>query len=313
METELLKKYIAGDASQEEKEIVQLWLEADKKNMKEYMAMRTLYDITLANLQETNVKSIIKKPAQYYLREVLKIAAVALIAFGASYTLFLYVWGKKQEDPVMQSLFVPAGQRVELTLADGTVVWLNAQTTFKFPNKFDKNSREVYLLNGEAYFNVAKNKDCKFTVNTPFYDINVLGTEFNVLAYGKTKCFETSLLEGSIELVSKNKEEKLHLVPGQHVAMKDNSLKLEKLPHQDYFLWKEGILCFDDERVEDILNKLSIVYDMDIQNYNKSIVNNTIRCKFHIKEGVEQAMKVLKIKTGLQYKIYEDSNLITIW
>lgn len=315
IKTDLLKKYIAGDASQEEKEKIQLWLEADQKNMKEFIALRTLYDITLANLEKTNEQenTVVKSyNLKKLFREAAKIAAVVLVAIGISYTLFLNFAGSEKEEATMQTLFVPAGQRAELTLADGTVVWLNAQTTLTFPNKFGNEQREVFL-NGEAYFNVAKDEAHKFIVNTKFYNINVLGTEFNVSAYNKFNYFETSLLKGSIEVVSKSNKEKKRLIPGERVYIRNNTLITDSIIHHDYFLWKEGIISFEHERFEDILNKLRVIYGIDIQNYNKFIIDSRYNGKFHIKDGIEHALNVLKIAIGFQYKKDDEKNIISIW
>lgn len=313
IETNLLKKYIAGDASQQEKETVQLWLEADKKNMKEFLALRKLYDITLANLDESSEKqSTLNKRLRIksIYKEALKIAATVIVAFGLSYTLFTLA--NRKEEVVMQSLYVPSGQRAELTLADGTVVWLNAQTKLTFPSRFDNKKREVQL-DGEGYFKVAKDESQKFIVNTKHYDIAVLGTEFNVSAYNKLNNFETSLLTGSVEVTSRSTEEKVKLSPGERVAMENNKLITKPTHKQNYFLWKDGILSFDQERIEDILNKCCLVYDMEMISYNKPFMDVRQSISFYTKDGIEHVLNVLKIATGLQYKKDDEKKQVIIW
>lgn len=315
IETDLLKKYIAGDVTQDEKETVQLWLEADKKNMKEYIALRTLYDITLVNLEETEASLSINSKnhkRRSILSEIAKIAAIALLAIGVSYTLFLYIGADKHGDTTMQTLFVPAGQRAELTLADGSKVWLNAQTTLTFPTIFKPGSREVFL-DGEGYFKVTKNEKHKFVVNTPQYNINVLGTEFDVSAYRKYNNFKTSLITGSVEVVSKDNSVKMLLNPGEYIYKKDNKLELMPIVHSDYFLWKDGIISFEQERLEEIFNKLRVIYDVDIKNHNKGIIDLRRTFKFHTTDGIEQIMNVLKITFGFQFKINDKSNQIDVW
>ena len=140
MNQEILHRYIAGEATQDEKEDVARWLDTDKKNMKEFLALRKLYDISIWQQEPVPVAkgSSPLDNKQWTLRSIAiefsKIAAIFIIAFSVLYSFFI---NKEDVDPVsMQTIFVPAGQRAELTLTDGTKVWLNAKTTFTFPNKF---------------------------------------------------------------------------------------------------------------------------------------------------------------------------------
>ena len=106
----------------------------------------------------------------------------------------------------MQTVIVPAGQRAELLLADGTKVWLNSRSKLKFPDRFQKDARKVEL-DGEGYFEVTHQEEAPFTVHTSKYDVKVLGTEFNVKAYKDKEQFETSLLKGSVEVSNANKSQ----------------------------------------------------------------------------------------------------------
>jgi len=311
MKPQTLKKYIEGSASQKEKEEVQLWIEKDEKNRQEFLSLRTLYDIILGNLSEKTSKSSQNKNAgRNSLIIFIQIAASILITFGFSY--YLFSKNDPKENVIMQTLNIPAGQRAELILTDGTKVWLNALTTLTFPNKFDENSREVYL-DGEAYFDVKSDSDKMFTVKTKDYLVNVLGTEFNVTAYSKKRIFETSLLKGSVEIVSRENQEKILLEPGNRSYFKNDRFIVSSIENYDHFLWTQGILSFDHERMEDIFEKLELYYDIKIVNDNKKINDMRYTVKFRIKDGVEHAMNVLKIPTNLNYKKDNDTNMIYIW
>ena len=212
MNLEMLHRYIAGDATPEEKEEVTRWLDADKKNMKEFLAQRKLYDISIWQ-QELTIPSATKQK-QWTLRtisiELTKIAAIFILAFTVLYS---FLMNKDSSDPaIMQTIFVPPGQRAELTLTDGTKVWLNAKTTFTFPNKFTANTRNV-TLDGEGYFNVTRDTEKPFLVQTEKYNIKVLGTEFNVTAYSGSPVFETALLKGAVEVSSPATYSKVYLNP----------------------------------------------------------------------------------------------------
>lgn len=310
MNQEILHRYIAGEATQEEKEDVARWLDADQKNMKEFLAQRKLYDISI--WQEENSPTI-KNTKRWTLRNIIigfsKVAAIFILAISILYPFML---NKNITSPAnMQTIFVPPGQRAELTLTDGTKVWLNAKTTFTFPDKFTANSREV-ILDGEGYFNVTKDADKPFTVKTEKYDIKVLGTEFNVTAYTGSPIFETSLLKGAVEVSSSTTKTRIKLEPYARTYMENGTLKKGKIEHDSYFLWKEGLLCFYDEPVGKMIEKLELYYDVRIDVQNKELLKNRYSGKFRSKDGVEHVLKVLQLSNKFTYTKDNDLNLIVI-
>lgn len=155
MDKELLLKYIAGKASQKEKEDVATWIDADAANLKEFISLRKSYDAFI--WQDTGVfskktkKTISLHPVT---QRILRIAAVFVVAFGLSYAMIQVL---QKEDLEMQTVYVPAGQRTLVTLADGTTVWVNGKSTLTFPSHFSSRTRAVEL-DGEAYFDVRKTR-----------------------------------------------------------------------------------------------------------------------------------------------------------
>ncbi|MDR2041040.1 MAG: FecR domain-containing protein [Tannerella sp.] len=313
MSTELLEKYMAGDASQEEKESVQQWLEADERNRKDFRALRSLYDLILAHWPDGRQRVEPPQPAKKGNRpwsEWLKIAAAILITFTCSQ--YFFHPAPLKDDAAMQTLHVPAGQRAELTLADGTKVWLNSLTTFTFPDRFASASREVFL-EGEAYFEVTHDETKPFAVHAKSYEIRVLGTEFNVSAYkNRFAPFEASLLKGSIEVVLPDGSQTIQIQPGSRLYEKDNQLLTGSIADYDHFLWKKGIISFENERMEAILNQLQLYYDITIQNENPFVKDLRYTGKFRTKDGIEHVLNVLKIPTGLRYHKDNEANFILI-
>lgn len=315
MNRELLNKYIAGDATQEEKEAVQLWTESDEKNREEYRSMRILYEITLGHLPDEKQAVItLRSKKRQLFADLLKIAAAILITFTSTW----YFLSKEEasapiaETIAMQTLHVPAGQRAELTLSDGTQVWLNSLTTFTFPTRFTETTRDVFL-DGEGYFEVTHDEDKQFKVNTQNHIVTVLGTEFNVLAYSKNNSFETSLIDGSVEISTADNRQQLLLTPGNRVYRENDRLITGFIRDYDYFLWKKGIISFNHERVEEILNKLELYYDIHIENKNKRINDMRYTGKFRTKDGIEHVLNVLQVPTGLRYKKDNENNRIQIY
>lgn len=311
MNPNLLQKYIAGDATPEEKKEIVRWLEADKKNRKEFLALRKIYDFSIWQDSSSSVDTPKgQKSSRYVLiREITKVAAIFLLAFVSVYLLL----EEKNElpDVAMQTVFVPAGQRAELTLTDGTQVWLNAKTTFTFPNHFTDKNRTV-KLDGEGYFKVTRNTKKPFTVQTAQYDITVLGTEFNVMAYSGTPSFETALIKGAVEVSSAGNGQKISLKPHTRAYRENGLLKKDSIENTDHFLWREGIISFDNEPVEKMIEKLQLYYDVTIQVKNKELFKNSYSGKFRIKDGVEHVLKVLQLNNKFLYDKNDDLNLITI-
>lgn len=308
IENKILQKYIAGDATAEEIAEVVAWLDSHESHLQELISLRKLHNISLLNeparipIEEAEKKNFrIKK----LLFELSKIAAVFLIFLAGGYFL------NKKTEINSQTLFVPPGQRAELLLPDSSIVWLNAQTSITYPTDFGKNNREVEL-NGEAYFKVKKSKQT-FIVKTKDVDIHVLGTEFNVIAYHNAPLTEVSLLTGSIELKSpKMPNQGLVMKPNDLVRIKDGKLHPSVINDFDYFRWKEGLLCFNNEPIESIIKKLELYYDTRIEVKKDALLKFRYTGKFRTKDGIEQILKVLQIEHKFTYTVDKNLNLITI-
>lgn len=313
MEKSLLYKYIKGDATSQEKKIILEWLDASPENMNEFLTLRKLYDYTIWHEDTTFVEYPDRSESHKWGKiprwgiELLKIAAIFILMYsGIKY--FMY---KEKPDIKMQTVIVPSGQRVQLLLADGTKVWLNSQTTFIFPNFFDEKERKVFL-DGEAYFDVQHESGKTFTVNTEYYDVRVLGTKFNLRAYKSSEAFETALFDGSVEIIGHNRSTKVLLHPDNRAFRDNGVLKMASIEDYDHFLWKEGIIYFDNETVTEILKKLEFYFDTRIYIENTQLANYRYSGKFRTKDGVEQVLKVLQLKHRFTFEKDEETNTITI-
>lgn len=313
MNPELLQKYIAGNATEAEKQRVTKWIQENPENMREYMAQRKLHDMALWRTEPVAEENS-RERKHFSLRgvcmEAAKIAAVLVIVLLGTH----YWTGKHQvpEDKTWQSIYVPAGQRAELMLADGTKVWLNSRSTLTFPGSFKGNIRNV-KLDGEGYFAVTKNVEQPFIVETNKCNVKVLGTEFNVMAYAADSVWETSLLEGAVEiLVPGSNNSGMRLEPNMMASLKGNRLVKGRIKEADYFLWREGLLCFNDISVRDMIEKLKLYYGVDIVVNNTRILKNRYTGKFRTKDGVEHVLKVLKLNNKFTYTKNDETNVITI-
>ena len=275
---QLLQRYIRGEVSEEERLKVASWLDESPENMREFLALRKLYDLSLWQ-SDTNEKYSVRK--------------------------------RHFSIPQMQTIHVPAGQRAEVTLADGTHVWLNSRSTLKFSEQFSANTRNVEL-DGEGYFSVQHNEKSPFTVQTPKYTIQVLGTEFNVKAYHNSPLFETALIKGSVEITSPELSQSLRLKPDEIAVANNGRLETSHISDYNYFKWKEGLFCFENESIQDLIDKLQLYYDIQIDVQRPSLLQYRYSGKFRIKDGVEHVLKVLQLKHKFTYTKNEEENLIII-
>ena len=311
---ELLLKYINGDCTEQEKIEVISWLDADARNMKEYLALRKLNDISIwqinpgASNQKPKRKFSILGGNIYV--EALKIAAVFIFAFFVIKYLYPGLASQSQIAQ-LQTLHVPAGQRAELTLQDGTKVWLNANSTFVFPSRFSNKNR-VVNLNGEGFFKVTHDKSHPFIVKTKQYDVKVWGTTFNLNAYSGSKNFTTSLLEGSVEVLRSGSLKGFMLKPNEQVSLQENQMVISPIRTTDHFLWREGIVSFNNETFAELIDKLELYFDVKIEVRNPKILTNKYTGKFRMKDGVRHILDVLLLKNKLTYKVDDELNKIII-
>lgn len=178
MDRELLYRFFKGNASVEEMKEVREWAESSDENRMAFRRERKLFDAMLV-VGYSKPTSMHNHKKYSVFKEFMKMAAIVIVTFGVTAILFSI---GKNKDMGMHIITVPPGQRVNLALPDGSKIWLNAGTTMQYPISFMANKREV-ILNGEAYFEVAKNEKAPFIVSTPNHSaIRVLGTRFNVKA-----------------------------------------------------------------------------------------------------------------------------------
>jgi ferric-dicitrate binding protein FerR (iron transport regulator) len=170
------------------------------------------------------------------------------------------------------SLIVPRGGEYKLILADGTKVWINSESSVRYPTVFAGREREVYLT-GEAYFEVAKNPSKPFIVKTDKGDVKVLGTHFNVNSYPDAKSFKATLIEGSVQ-VNANADGKI-LKPGQQAVINHSGhlSVLEDVNTDQVVAWKNGLIQFHKASLVEIMQQVERWYDIKVifPNHSSSL------------------------------------------
>lgn len=214
------------------------------------------------------------------------------------------------EKLVYNTLKVPYGKQFDLVLSDGTKVFLNAGTSIKFPIKFLPGKKREVFLNGEAYFNVEKDKAHPFIVSGQELNIEVLGTEFIVSAYPEDDDIGVVLLEGSVglSLEGSSIQEPVLLTPSQRGSLNKNSkqIQTETVNTSLYTGWMDGILVFRNMPFDNITKKLERHYNVKIINNSSALGNEIFNASFH-KEPIETILSYFKDSYNMNYKIEENT------
>lgn len=305
---ELLYDYINGHATDSQiKEIMQ-WAHEDPANMKELELLRRLNDEAIwnASIDAEERQKQERKSAKRRIASWSMVASIMLlVGFSVS---FLFFRPSKQNPSI--SVFAPLGQRSELTLADGTLVWLNSGSRLEVHEGFNSNMREVNL-DGEAYFSVTKNADKPFVVHTKSYSVKVMGTEFNVSSYANAQEWSVALVKGKVEIYGGNNANVV-LTPNMKAEEIRGKLVTSEFSDHDAFLWREGIMSFEDASFSDIFSRLETYYHVSFQVEDSKLLNRHSTCKFMISDGIECIMDVLLMGENLSYDFDIDERVIRI-
>ncbi|MEN8117115.1 MAG: FecR domain-containing protein [Bacteroidota bacterium] len=321
--SEIINKYVLGESGKEELEQAISLLEDPYHNLK---LRPTLYNIWKGdevdsieslgqdefsqllnqihhkiNIEEKSKK---KSKVKSLIINVSKVAAVLLIGLLIGF----FIHEIKKTEPVYYTSIAPNGSVSQMLLPDNTMVYLNSGSEIKYTVDGVKGNREVFLT-GEAWFQVTKNKQKPFVVHTSYYNINVLGTEFNVKAYPDDNEVATTLEKGSVQITSSEKfrlQSHQVLKPGEQLVYNrnQNSIELKKVKTKLYTSWKDNKLIFINMSLGELIKLLERKYGVDIEVSDPSILeyhyDGTIK-----DETIIEVMEILKHTLPIEYEILE--------
>lgn len=208
---------------------------------------------------------------------------------------------QKTQKVAYNTVSTPRGGQYQLTLSDGSKVWLNAASSITFPTAFTGNKREVSIT-GEAYFEVAHNALMPFDVKVGNIKVKVLGTHFNVNAYDDEDAIKTTLLQGSVK-VSKGNEDIL-IVPGEQVRVNKASAKItvkKNIDLEEVVAWKNGLFQFDQAGIKTIMRQIARWYDIDVE-FEDGLPDKKYDGKIYRNVNASQVLKILE-EGGIHFKI----------
>lgn len=244
-------------------------------------------------------------------RRAMRIAAAVVVLLGVGYSTYIYTYDRIAARTL--AMEIPAGQRIEMTLPDGSHVWLNAGARLEYPTLFGRHRREVKLT-GEAMFDVEHDADHPFAVHTFASDVEVLGTKFNVEADADENRFATTLLEGRVRLTDPATRRSVILEPNDEARLSGGRLHVGRISDPDVTCWTEGLISVRGLSFEELMRKFERAYNVRIEIRRKTMpVIGFKSGKIRVADGVDHALQVLQYNSDFSFEHDVKNNRITIY
>ena len=321
---EIINKYLTGQCSEEELIEVNAWISESDENARQLFRMEEIYHLgkfdhyadeqRMANAEKRLYKQLSqekkKKDKVLHMHRWMRYAAILAVALlmggGAGYWFY--------NRPEHQMLVAVANEGIvkEVVLPDGTKVWLNNAAMLKYPREFSEKERNVYL-DGEAYFEVTKNRHKPFTVESDAMRVRVLGTTFNFKSSKACKSAEATLIEGEIEVKGNNEEGMIILAPGQKAELNRESKRLtvKQVDARMDAVWHNNLIPFEKADIYSIAKTLERFYNVKIILSPDITINNTYSGVLKRKDSINSVLKSLKNSIPIDYKIVGNSIFIS--
>jgi len=212
-----------------------------------------------------------------------------------------------EELSAYNTLVVPYGKRSNLTLKDGTKVWINSGSKLVYPVSFSASERRVFV-EGEAYFEVAQNEKSPFIVETKNLDIRVLGTAFNVTAFRDEPTFSTVLVHGSVEVTgnknSRIRKTKTKLTPNDRLAYyaATGETVVKKVNVERYVSWKDGYLIYRQASLKNVMKELSRLYNIHVVFSDPAIEQEKLTGKLDLKQNADEVIGIISSASSLTFQ-----------
>ncbi|WP_316811811.1 FecR family protein [Pedobacter heparinus] len=196
----------------------------------------------------------------------------------------------------------PRGGQYQLILSDGTKVWLNANSSLKYPISFSKTERSIELK-GEAYFEVTKNKKAPFKVISNNQELEVLGTHFNINGYEDEPDIKTTLIEGAVKVSDRSNRAHVMLKPGEQSSFHANKFEVNSVDTESAVAWKNGYFTFDKSTLESIMRQVSRWYDVEVNYQDKTVKEQVFSGNISRFENASQVLSILELTGLVHFKV----------
>lgn len=322
---DIINKYLTGQCSEEEIVEVNAWMKESEENARQLFRMEEIYHLGKFN-QYADRQQMARAEKQLYkkldeekrkqnkilrmhrwMKYAAMIAVILVIGGGSGY--WLYQNGNNQH---MMVAVANEGIVKEIILPDGTKVWLNNSATLKYPREFSEKARNVYL-DGEAYFEVTKNRHKPFTVQSDAMRVRVLGTTFNFKCDKNYRIAEVTLIEGEIEVKGNKEEGQIILAPGQRAELNKNNgrLTVKQVDAKMDAVWHDNLIPFQKADIFTISKALERFYDIKIILSPGMRADKTYSGVLKKKSTIESVLKSLQNSISIDYKIVGNNIFIS--
>ena len=316
----LIIGFLQGTLSVMEKERFYAWLDADIANKELYFEIKAIYDASRSqqmppvNLQESWSRLLTKQRIRTYrfplLRKVMPYVAVAMIAVALTSLLFIQA---KDKSTVVATQYI-GGDGLEadvVVLPDGSRVSLGTKTNLQYNSDYGKINRLI-TLDGEAYFEVAQQKNKPFIVEINGQKIEALGTKFNVMAYTNDSLFITTLLQGAVRLFIESHSKYVDLHSDQQLVYNRNTENVDvfQVDAEQFIAWTTGYYYFPEQRLESILYRLSHVLGVEFTVRSNNLNNTVFTGTFYRGQSIKDIMEIINLSIPIHY--YIDERHVTI-
>ena len=302
MERDLLYRYFDGDTTPDEERRIMEWAEASPENYRLYLEERRLWCALLLHAGRRTAR----RPALWRRLAAWRVSGAAACILLLVGLAGIFFGGRMFPDERMQQVVVPAGQRVELRLADGTKVWLNSSSSVEYVAPFFSRQRRV-KMEGEAYFEVEHDRRAPFVVSTNGLDIEVLGTRFNIRNDDNEHRVTTVLLEGAVKAYASGREQaSVRLHPAQQLVFdtRTHAMRLTDCPSAERSInWIDGRFCFEHDTFGEIVAELKRYYNVDIRFMDNRLRDMRFSGNFRVEDGIYHIMSVLQLTYKFNYRI----------
>lgn len=309
----LISKYLDNDITQEEQFLLEEWVKDSKENEKYFSESAKIWEVSTIFSQDENLVKDkfeklfekINKNKQYKIvRNVLRASAAILILFIAIQTFSTLAKKEKIATVITDS------NKQEIILPDGSIVWLNANSSLSYNSQF-KDGRKV-VLKGEALFDVNQVNGKVFYVSTDDITVQVLGTRFLITSHEQTSQIETILESGRINLIINSTNEQIELKPNDKLIYNilDATFEMEIVNASDYTSWTDTSLVFENTNLENVFLQLEKYFNIEIQCENYTLMHTPVSFTLD-DESIDEILDILKEITELTWKRNSD-NLIMI-
>lgn len=302
-------KYISGEATDYEKQVVLDWIEEDEKHMRYFSQLKNNW--VADNISELEKREAKEDKRRSVFTSHLALAAMIILLIFLSIALFLEINNRSifEQKEAIYAYNVNPGVKGLVELPDGSRVWLNSSSSLKMPQQFSESSRDLEL-EGEGYFEIITNPEWPMYIKTSKgYTVRVTGTSFNLSSYSDDDKLIITLVSGAVSLISPNDNDIIDLEPDQELIVMDMKKVLENIKEADIVAntaWKSGVLVFNNTPMIDVIRKLRRWYGVEISVTNPEIFENYFTAKFS-SESITQVLEILRLSSDIQSTIEENS------